>query len=82
MFPFGSHHYIITDLPRVRVEGILDVTLSDHAKMADGLDGHGAQHVVLCVGESLRGSYDNGLSRVDTQGVHVLHIAHLGGRGK
>ena len=28
---------------RIRVEGILDVTLSDHSKMADSLNGHATQ---------------------------------------
>ena len=43
--------------------------------MADNLDGEGAEFVVLGVCERLRGGNDDGLARVDTQRVEVLHVA-------
>ena len=41
---------------------ILNVTLADDAEVPDHLDGRLSQHVVLLVGQSLTGSYDNGIS--------------------
>lgn len=70
-----------TDLNDAVVEGVgvqcvLDVTLSHHPQVSHHLDGSFSQHVVLSVAQSLRwGQYDR-ISRVHTQGVEVLHVAH------
>lgn len=40
------------------------------------LDGGGAQFKVLAVAQSLTGGHHNGVTRVHTQGVEVLHITH------
>mmetsp|Transcript_53358 Transcript_53358/g.126154 ORF Transcript_53358/g.126154 Transcript_53358/m.126154 type:complete len:499 (-) Transcript_53358:1442-2938(-) len=60
---------------RVLVQRVLDVALADDAQVADHLDGGSAEHVVLVVGERLRGRDDNRLAGVDAHRVEVLHVA-------
>ncbi len=57
------------------VEGVLDVALTDDAKVADHADGGLTQLHVLAVGEGLGGGDDDRVTGVDTQGVEVLHVA-------
>ena len=64
-------------LVRLWVKGKLDVTLSNNSEMADGLDGDGAQPVVVRVCQRLRWSDHYGLCCVYTQWVDVLHVTHL-----
>ena len=45
--------------------------------MPDDLESGGPQKVVLGVGQSLTGGNDDGLACVNTQGVDILHVAHL-----
>lgn len=67
----------------LRVQSVLDVTLAHDAQVSDDLDGGVPQHVVLMVVERLAGRHHDGLARVDSQGVDVLHVAHLSeGRGR
>lgn len=66
-------HYLL----RLRVEGVLDVTLSHDAQVSDDLDGSVPQHVVLIVVERLTGRHHDGLPSVDTQRVNVLHVTYL-----
>ena len=42
--------------------------------MADDADSDLSELVVLIIGQGLRGSYDDTLPGVDTEGVEVLHI--------
>jgi hypothetical protein len=63
-------------LAALGVEGVLDVALSDNAKMSDDPDGSCAEHVVVLVGESLRGSNDDGVTSVNTKRVEVLHVTN------
>mmetsp|Transcript_25250 Transcript_25250/g.75010 ORF Transcript_25250/g.75010 Transcript_25250/m.75010 type:complete len:998 (+) Transcript_25250:65-3058(+) len=60
---------------RVRVERVLDVALADDAEVAHDLDRRRAEHVVLVVGERLRGRYHDRLARVHAERVEVLHVA-------
>ena len=64
-------------LLRVRVERVLDVAFADDADVTDDLGSRAAQHVVLDVGERLARRHHDRLARVDSQRVHVLHVAHL-----
>ena len=57
------------------VERVLDVALADDAEMADGLDRHRAEQLVLLVVERLARGHDDGLARVDAHRVEVLHVA-------
>ena len=59
---------------RLGVEGILHVTLADDTDMTDNLDSQRTQLMILRIGERLRGSHHNRLSRMDAQRVEVLHI--------
>ena len=60
---------------RLRVEGILHVAFAHDADVSDDFDGQRTQFVVLAIGERLRRSDDNRLSRMDAQWVEVLHVA-------
>ncbi|KAH3688090.1 hypothetical protein WICPIJ_000932 [Wickerhamomyces pijperi] len=60
----------------VRLQGVLDVTLTNDTQMSDDLDGSGTQHVVLLVRESLRRSNDDRITSVDPQWVKVLHVTN------
>jgi len=66
-----------TYLLRLRVESILYVTFSHNLQMPDDLDGCGSQDVVLHVGQGLAGCHHDGLARVDTEGIYILHVANL-----
>ena len=57
---------------RVRVEGVLNVALSDDSQVSNNVDGGGTEHVVIGIGQGLRGSDDNRVSGVDTEGIKVL----------
>ena len=59
----------------LRVEGVLHVALADDADMAHDLDGERTQLVILAIGQSLRRSDDDTLTRMDAQRVEVLHVA-------
>eukprot|EP00123_Amoebidium_parasiticum_P018886 comp24311_c0_seq1/m.45726 comp24311_c0_seq1/g.45726 ORF comp24311_c0_seq1/g.45726 comp24311_c0_seq1/m.45726 type:complete len:317 (+) comp24311_c0_seq1:2722-3672(+) len=61
---------------RLGVQRILNVALTHHPKVTNGLDGCVAQHVVLTVTQRLRGCNDDGVTSVDTERVEVLHVAH------
>ena len=43
--------------------------------MADNLDGEGTEFMVFAVGECLRWSDDDALTRMDAEGVEILHVA-------
>ena len=43
--------------------------------MADDLDGEFAEHMIVFIGESLRGSHNDTFTCVDSEGVEVLHVA-------
>ena len=45
--------------------------------MADDFNGCRAQHVVLMVGKRLTWCHNNGFSSVNTQWIHILHVANL-----
>ena len=60
----------------VGVEGILHVTLTHDADMANDLDGESAQLMVLGIGERLRGSHNDRLTGMDAQRVEVFHITN------
>ena len=59
---------------RLRVEGILHVTLADDTDVTDNLDGQRTQLMVFRVCQRLRRSDDNRLTGMDAQGVEVLHV--------
>ena len=59
---------------RLGVEGILHVTLADNTDMTDNLDSQRTQLMILRIGERLRRSHHNRLSRMDAQRVEILHI--------
>ena len=40
------------------------------------LDGSGAQLEVLAVAQGLAGGHHNGVARVHTQRIEILHVAH------
>ena len=61
---------------RVRVKGILYVTLTNDADMADNLNGKCAQLVILCIAERLWWSYYNWFTRMDAEWVKVLHVTY------
>ena len=61
-------------LLRGGVERVLDVALAYDAEVADDVHGGRAEHVVVRVGEGLRGRDDDGVSRMDAQGVEVLSV--------
>ena len=54
------------------VERVLDVALSNDTQVPDDVDGGGTKHVVVCVGQGLRRSDDDGVSGVYTERVEVL----------
>ena len=64
-----------TVLPRVGVQRVLDVALSDDTEMANDLQSSGPQHVVLVVRQGLRGRDDDRVAGVRAEGVEVLHVA-------
>mmetsp|Transcript_14281 Transcript_14281/g.23195 ORF Transcript_14281/g.23195 Transcript_14281/m.23195 type:complete len:1459 (-) Transcript_14281:343-4719(-) len=63
-------------LVRVRVEGVLNVALTNDAKVLDSLDGGVTEHLVIEVGEGLGRGDDNGITGVDTERIKVLHVTH------
>ena len=60
----------------VGIEGILNVTLTNDADVADNLDGQCTQLVVLTVRQGLTGSYHDRLAGMDTEGIEILHVAN------
>ena len=52
---------------------ILNVALSDDAKMTDHLNGGITEHMVLLIGQGLRGGHDNAVTGVNTERIKVLH---------
>lgn len=69
-------------LVRLRVQSVLDVTLSHNAKVSDDFDGRVPQHVVFMVVKRLTGRHHDGFSRMDAQRVNILHITHLNKENK
>ena len=69
-------HLNDTIILALRVEGILHITLTDNANMANNLDGERTQLMIFTVGERLRGSDDYRLSGMDAKRIEVLHVAH------
>jgi hypothetical protein len=59
-------------LLRVRVEGVLDVALSDDAEVPNDVDCRRAEHVVVRVGQGLRRRDDDRVAGVDAERVEVL----------
>ena len=60
----------------LRVEGILHVALSHYTDVTHNLDRQCAQLVILAVGECLRRSDDDTLTRVNTERVEILHVTY------
>lgn len=69
-------------LVRLRVQSVLDVTLSHNAKVSDDFDGRVPQHVVFMVVKRLTGRHHDGFSGMDAQRVNILHITHLNKENK
>lgn len=67
---------------RLRVQSVLDVTLSYNAEVSDDFDGRVPQHVVFVVIERLTGRHHDGFSSMDAQRVNILHITHLNKKNK
>jgi hypothetical protein len=59
----------------MRVEGILDVALTDDAEMANHANREIPEILVLLVVECLRRRDHDRLAGVDAHGIHVLHVA-------
>lgn len=68
---------LCSNLLRLRVESVLDVTLSHDAEVPDDFDGRVPQHVVFTVVKRLTWCNHDGFSGVDTKRINVLHVAHL-----
>src|SRR3989338_5213863 len=60
---------------RARVESVLDIALSDDAKVADGTGSDGPQQMVVLVIERLAGGDHDGFSCMVTKRIDVFHIA-------
>ena len=58
----------------VRLEGELAVAAAFDAQLGDDVQGGGAQHLVLVVGQGLGGGHDHRVAGVDAHGVQVFHI--------
>lgn len=56
----------------VRVERILDVTLSNNTEVSDNVDSGSSKHVVVRVREGLGGGNDDRVTSMDTKRVKVL----------
>ena len=67
-----DHPVILTH----RIEGILHVALTHDTDVTDDLYGKRTQLMVLTVRERLRRSDDDGLTRMDTKRVEVLHVTY------
>ena len=63
------------------MEGILDVTLADNAKMTNNLNGSITKHVILLIRQGLRWGHDNTIAGMNTERIEVLHVTH-GDTGK
>ena len=61
-----------TILLRGRIQCVLDIAFTNHTKVSNDVDRGSPEHVVVGVGEGLRRSYDDGISRVYSQRVEVL----------
>ena len=55
-----------------RVQGVLNVALSDDTQMTNDVNSSSTEHVVVSIRERLRRSDDDGVSGVNTQRVEVL----------
>ena len=62
-------------LERIRVECELDVTASFHLEGTDYLQRTVAQHMIFPVRQRLRGTHDDGIAGVNTDGVQIFHVA-------
>ena len=54
------------------IQCVLDITLADHTKVTNDVDCRGPEHVVVGIGEGLRRSHDDGITRMDSQRVKIL----------
>lgn len=57
---------------RIRVQGVLDIALADDTKVPDDIHGSRSKHVVVLIGQSLRRSNDDRITRMDTQWIEIL----------
>src|SRR5699024_10211994 len=57
------------------VERELAVAAALYAQLADDGEGRAAQHLILRVGQGQGRGHDDGVARVDADGVQVLHAA-------
>ena len=55
-----------------RIQCVLDIAFTNHTKVTNDVDRGSPEHVVVGVGEGLRRSYDDRISRVYSQRVKVL----------
>ena len=63
-------------LAAVGVQCVLDVALAHDAQVADHIHRGRAQHVVVLITKRLAWRHDNRVTRVHTERVKVLHVAH------
>ena len=64
-------------LVAVRVQGQLDVAAALDLQGGDDVQGGGAEHLVLLVGQGLGGGHHDGVAGMDAHGIDVLHGADL-----
>mmetsp|Transcript_59704 Transcript_59704/g.176908 ORF Transcript_59704/g.176908 Transcript_59704/m.176908 type:complete len:576 (+) Transcript_59704:1946-3673(+) len=58
------------------MQSVLNVALPHNAQVTHHLDGRLSEHEIFPIRESLGGRHHDGISRVDTQRVEILHVAH------
>ena len=59
-----------------RIERELNVTLSDNTEMSHDFLGDLTKHEVLSVGQGLRRSHNDGITRVNSERIEILHVTH------
>ena len=60
---------------RIRIQRELDIAAALDLKSADHFERTVAQHVILLVGERLRGAHNDRIPGVNADGIHVFHVA-------
>lgn len=60
--------------PGCWVQGILDVTFTDDAKMSDDLECSASQHVVFVIRECLGWGDDDRIASMCAKGIKVFHV--------
>ena len=58
------------------VQGELHVAAAFYIQRPDDFQGAVPEHMVFLVGQGLAGSDDDGVAGVDTDGIHIFHVAH------